>query len=90
MKTPRKNSWETSVIAISFIAVWIYFAARIWAGRNEITISPAWQLLLLPSLILLIVIFARRLRRVLGSLRGEDGHEQEPTVWPPPNGRPKR
>jgi hypothetical protein len=73
MKT-EKYSWETIGIAISFIAVWIYFLIRIWAGRAEIELSPFWQLLLLPALIAMLVIFVRRMKRVVNAIRGNDGN----------------
>jgi hypothetical protein len=86
MKSSRSYSWETIAIAASFAAMWIYFLVWLWAGRNEIELSPAWQFLLLPALVLLIVIFARRLRRVLALLRGKsDG-----TTLPSVNGHPKK
>lgn len=71
MKPQRNFSTETLIIAGSFVAVWIYFIARIWAGRAQVTLSPFWQVLLLPALVLLVIIFVKRLRRVARALRGE-------------------
>jgi hypothetical protein len=81
MKSPRSYSWETVVIAVSFLAVWVYFAAWIWAGRNETPLSAAWQLLLLPALVLLAVVFVRRMQRVMSSLRGQS--KSTPPHFPP-------
>jgi hypothetical protein len=85
MKSPRKYTWETFAIALSFIAMWIYFLVWLWAGRQEAPLAPAWQILLLPSLVLLAVIFARRMRRVLALLRGK-GKDTSSSA----NGHPKK
>jgi len=68
----EKYSWETIGIATSFIAVWIYFLVWIWAGRSQIELSPFWQLLLLPALVAMLIVFVRRMKRVLGAIRGKD------------------
>jgi membrane protein implicated in regulation of membrane protease activity len=88
MKPQRSYTWETVVIILSFLAVWVYFAAWIRAGRNETPLSPAWQLLLLPALVLLAVVFVRRVQRVMNSLRGESKStsphgKSTPTHFPP-------
>lgn len=81
MKSQRSHSWETYAIALSFVAVWIYFAAWIWSGHTRVQLSTAWQLLLLPALVIMAVIFMRRLRRVLASMRGEN--DEDSPVLPP-------
>lgn len=78
MKAERNFSLETLILAGSFVAVWIYFGIRIWAGRREIELSTWWQLLLLPALILLVIIFVRRAKRVLGALRNNDTNSFTP------------
>lgn len=79
------------MIAISFFAIWIYFLIWLWAGRREVQLSPAWQLLLAPSLILLAVVFVRRVKRVLSSLRGEDDQgRRSPGQSRPTNGHRKK
>jgi membrane protein implicated in regulation of membrane protease activity len=87
MKSQRNFSLETLVIAGSFVAVWIYFGARIWAGRAEIQLSPFWQLLLLPALVLLAIVFVRRTKRVINALRGRDEQGSYPPRFPSVNGR---
>lgn len=55
--------WETIVIALSFVGVWIYFFAWLLAGRTEKPLSSWWQLLLTPCLVALLVVFFRRFKR---------------------------
>ncbi len=61
--TAPRPLWETIVIAASFGCVWIYLLAWIVAGRSKETLSPWWQLLLAPCVIVLFLILRRRLKR---------------------------
>lgn len=82
---PSKYSWETLVIAASFVAVWIYYLLRMRASHGDTPLSPASQLLLLPAVVLLVVVFVRRMTRVFGAMR-----EAMNRSGSPPNLRPKK
>ncbi len=79
MKTPPSHSskesssktpiWETVVIALSFIGVWIYFFAWIAAGRAKAPLEVWWQFLLVPCLIALVVVFRLRFVRAKNAMR---------------------
>lgn len=65
----KKPLWETLVIAASFAGVWIYFFAWLAAGRDKTPLAPTWQLLLVPCLIALFIVFRRRLARARSTMR---------------------
>lgn len=69
--------WETLVIAASFGGVWIYFLIWISAGRAKDALSPWWQLLLTPCLVMLFLILRRRIKRAREVLQ-EDARARQP------------
>ena len=79
MKSPQPNPpeppesktplWETLVIAGSFAGMWIYFFAWLAAGRAQTPLSPYWQLLLLPCLLALFLVFKKRIKRAQNAVR---------------------
>jgi hypothetical protein len=67
--TPR---WETGVMVGSFILIWVYFLARQGALKAGSELSFVWNAALLVAVAALIVVFIRRLKRTLASLRDAD------------------
>lgn len=70
IKTPR---WETAVLFLSFLALWAWWMARQSQGRlegglTEHPLTPVWNGLLVASLVALIAVFIRRIRRVQSAL----------------------
>ncbi len=55
---------ESWVMAACFAAVWIYFIVWIAARKYGSGLSNWWQLVLLPLLIIVLVITARRISRI--------------------------
>jgi len=80
---PKTPLWETLVIAASFAGVWIYFLARISAGRANTPLSPAWQFLLLPALLALFFVFKRRFVRTRNALKDAGSQNSFPPFMPP-------
>lgn len=74
---PKHPLWETIVIALSFVGVWIYFFAWLLAGRAEEPLSAWWQLLLLPCLVALFIVFRQRFKRAQAIMR-ENKERQQP------------
>ncbi|HEX9996507.1 MAG TPA: hypothetical protein VGB45_05130 [Abditibacterium sp.] len=72
-KTPR---WETATMVLSFVLVWAYFLAFQSARREGVTPHFAWNLALLGAVIALIVVFVRRLKRTLQSLRDQNPRQR--------------
>ncbi len=73
--------WETWTMALSFVALWVWFLAYQNAGRAGEPLSLLWQAPLLISVALLVWIFVRRMRRALAGLK---------EVQPARRGRPGR
>ena len=66
---PAVPRWETVVMILSFVGLWVWFGARqIALGRGE-PFSALWQIPLAASLGVLIWIFVRRTRRTLLGLK---------------------
>ena len=68
-------------MALSFVALWIWFLARQMAFRAGNAPSELWQIPLVLSVVLLVWIFIRRMKRALAGLkeihparRGRPGH----------------
>ncbi|MEO6908391.1 MAG: hypothetical protein ABI210_10925 [Abditibacteriaceae bacterium] len=59
----RWNS-ESWVMAACFALVWIYFIVWILARKLGSELSNWWQLILLPLLVIVLVITARRVSRI--------------------------
>lgn len=70
--------WETIVIALSFVGVWIYFFAWLIAGRREEPLSAWWQLLLLPCLVALFIVFRQRFKRAKEIVHQNKERQQRP------------
>lgn len=60
----KRWNGESWVMAACFVAVWIYFIAWIAARKYGSGLSNWWQLVLLPLLIIVLVITARRVSRI--------------------------
>jgi Na+-transporting NADH:ubiquinone oxidoreductase subunit NqrE len=59
-------------MAGSFVLIWMYFLARQGALRAGSELSFGWNVALLAVVAALIVVFVRRLKRTLASLRDAD------------------
>ncbi len=73
--------WETYAMGISFVVLWVWFVARQSALKAGQTPSQLWQIPLVVSVIVLVWIFVRRMKRALSGLkeihparRGKPGH----------------
>jgi len=60
----KRWNGESWVMAACFAAVWIYFIVWIAARKYGSGLSNWWQLVLLPLLIIVLVITARRISRI--------------------------
>ena len=63
MKEKRTPWWETAVLVGSFGLVWAWFLAR---GTKSATV---WNAVLLLAVAALILVFVRRMRRIIAALR---------------------
>lgn len=61
--------WETYAMALSFVALWVWFLARQAAFRAGQMPSVLWQIPLIVSVIVLVWIFVRRMKRALSGLK---------------------
>lgn len=73
--------WETWTMAASFVVLWVWFIARQLAFRAGEVPSALWQIPLIISVVVLALIFVRRMKRALLGLkeihparRGKPGH----------------
>jgi hypothetical protein len=60
----KRWNGESWVMAACFAAVWIYFLVWIIARKLGNDLSNWWQLILLPLLVIVLVITARRVSRI--------------------------
>jgi len=60
----KRWTGESWVMAACYAAVWIYFIAWIIARKLGNDLSNWWQLILLPVLVIVLVITARRISRI--------------------------
>jgi hypothetical protein len=61
--------WETAVMALSFVLLWVWFLARQSAIRNGESMHVAWNAAMLLAVVALVVILVRRFKRTLEGLR---------------------
>ena len=68
-------------MALSFVALWAWFLAYQNAARAGEPLSQWWQVPLIISVVLLVWVFVRRMKRALAGLkevhparRGRPGH----------------
>ncbi len=64
--------WETIVMAGSFFLLWAWFGAHQAAQKAHQNIALGWHLVLGASLIALVIIMVRRMKRVKIAL--DEGH----------------
>ena len=64
--------WETAVIGGSFLLLWAWWLARQAALRAGEAQPLWWQGILVFSLLALLFVLGRRIRRAVRALRGED------------------
>lgn len=60
----KRWNGESWIMAACFAAVWVYFIVWIAARKLGSELSNWWQLILLPILIIVLVITARRVSRI--------------------------
>lgn len=60
----KRWNGESWVMAACFAAVWVYFLVWIAARKLGNELSNWWQLILLPLLVIVLVITARRVSRI--------------------------
>ena len=73
MNSSRTPRWETAIMALSFVLIWLWWLARTSAQRRGGQLDEAWQIALGAAVILLVVVMVRRvlrLREALRDLRG--------------------
>ncbi|PQV65145.1 hypothetical protein B1R32_102153 [Abditibacterium utsteinense] len=68
-KTPR---WETVAMVLSFALVWAYFLVFQSARRGNLSPHFGWNVALLLAVGALVVIFVRRLKRILAALDAQN------------------
>ena len=61
--------WETAIMALSFVAIWVWWLARQNAYKTQTEFSGAWNLFLLAVVGLLVWVFVRRLARTMAAIR---------------------
>lgn len=89
----RMPVWETVVMVASFGLLWAWFLARQSTLKAGTALSPLWQMVLVASLVTLVVIMVRRLKRVKRALQENDprragmrGYPPMPFGFTPPHG----
>lgn len=60
----KRWNGESWIMAACFAGVWVYFIVWILARKLGSELSNWWQLILLPLLIIVLVITARRVSRI--------------------------
>jgi len=60
----KRWNGESWIMAACFAAVWIYFLVWIAARKYGSGLSNWWQLILLPVLVIVLIITARRISRI--------------------------
>ncbi|MDF2439627.1 MAG: hypothetical protein JWN98_611 [Abditibacteriota bacterium] len=86
--TERMPLWETIIMVASFGLLWAWFLARQNSLRSAVTtpesaMSPLWQIVLVGSLLALVVIMVRRLKRVKRALEENDPRRAGMHGYPP-------
>ena len=79
----RMPIWETVVMVASFGLLWAWFLARQSTLKAGTTLSPLWQIVLVASLLSLVVIMVRRLKRVKRALEENDPRRAGMRGYPP-------
>ena len=79
----RMPVWETVVMVASFGLLWAWFLARQSTLKAGTTLSPLWTLVLGASLLTLVVIMVRRLKRVKRALEENDPRRAGMHGYPP-------
>ena len=70
----KRWNGESWVMAACFAAVWIYFLVWIAARKFGSGLSNWWQLILLPLLVIVLVITARRVSRIKKEIAEQQKH----------------
>jgi len=82
----RAPLWETVVMVASFGLLWAWFLARQSTLKAGTTLSPLWSLILVATLLTLVVIMVRRLKRVKRAL--EENYPRRAGIRGYPPGMP--
>jgi ABC-type phosphate transport system permease subunit len=74
--------WETAILGGSFVLLWVWFLSFKNAERANEILPLWWHALLLLAVVLLIWVFARRIKRLQRALRGEDENGNATPIYP--------
>jgi MFS superfamily sulfate permease-like transporter len=81
--------WETVVMAVCFVVLWMWF----WARQNFLrtpgaVMSPLWQIALVGAVVVLVVIMIRRIQRIKRAFEEQANTPPQMPGMPFPYGMP--
>lgn len=61
--------WETAVLLLSFMLLWVWWLARHAAQKAGSDLAVGWQVVMVGAVAVLLFVFIRRTKRAVGAMR---------------------